>query len=245
MQCVVLAGGLGTRMRRLTELVPKALIPVLGRPFAERQMDWLAGQGVTDVVYSIGYRGDMIRAVLDDGSRWGVGIRYVDEGNDLQGTAGALRLAADQGVLDSAFFVLYGDSFLSVELATVWQAFCDRGRPALMTVFRNDGKWDRSNVIFGDGRVVLYDKGAPPSDELAFIDYGLSVLSLGTIERCIPPQGVADLGEVFHILSLEGRLAGLEVAERFYEIGSEEGLRSLEAFLTPAGGSATSRSRSG
>jgi NDP-sugar pyrophosphorylase family protein len=241
MQCVVLAGGLGTRMRRLTEVVPKALIPVLGRPFAERQMDWLAGQGVTDVVYSIGYRGEMIRAALGDGSRWGVAIRYVDEGNELRGTAGALRLAADQGVLDPAFLVLYGDSFLSVDLASVWRAFLGCGRAALMTVFRNDGRWDRSNVIFHGDRVALYDKGASPSDELAFIDYGLSVLSRNTIETCIPPEGVADLAEVFHILSLEGQLGGLEVTEPFYEIGSEDGLRRLEAHL---GGSATSPPRS-
>jgi NDP-sugar pyrophosphorylase family protein len=229
-------------MRRLTEVVPKALIPVLGRPFAERQMDWLAGQGVTDVVYSIGYRGDLIRAALGDGRRWGVAIRYVDEGNELRGTAGALRLAADQGVLDPAFFVLYGDSFLSVDLAAVGRAFVECGQPALMTVFRNAGQWDRSNVIFGDGRVALYDKGAPPSEELAFIDYGLSVLSLGTIKTCVPPEGVADLSEVFHILSLDGQLAGLEVTEPFYEIGSENGLRRLEAHL---GGSATSQSRPG
>jgi len=232
MQCVILAGGLGTRMRRWTEDAPKALIPVLGRPFAERQLEWLAAQGITDVVYSIGYRGDMLRSVLGDGSSRGVRIQYVDEGGELRGTAGALRLAVDQGVLDSAFFVLYGDSFLSVELAAVERAFHDGGQSALMTVFKNDGQWDRGNVIFVDGRVVLYDKGAPPSIDLQFIDYGLSVVSRSIISASVATGAVADLADIFHRLSLEGRLAGFQVTDRFYEIGSEEGLRSLEAHLS-------------
>lgn len=232
-------------MRRWSAEGPKALIPVLGRPFAERQMEWLAAQGVTDIVYSIGYRGEMLRAALGDGSRWGVAVRYVDEGTQLRGTAGALRLALDHQVLDPAFFVLYGDTYLSVDLAEVWQAFLARGAPALMTVFRNDGQWDRSNVDFHDGRVARYDKGASPADGLTFIDYGLSVLARVTIETLVPPGVVTDLGEVFSHLSLEGRLAGFEVTKRFYEIGSEEGLRSLEAHLTgtPAPGAATSQSR--
>src|SRR4030088_978187 len=99
MQCVVLAGGLGTRMGAWTKRMPKPLIPVGGRPFAELQIEWLASQGVTDVVYSIGYRGDMLREALGDGSRWDLPIRYVDEGADLRGTGGALRLAADHGAL--------------------------------------------------------------------------------------------------------------------------------------------------
>jgi NDP-sugar pyrophosphorylase family protein len=245
MQCVVLAGGLGTRMRHWSAEGPKALIPVLGRPFAERQMEWLATQGVKDVVYSIGYRGEMLRAALGDGSRWGVAVRYVDEGTQLRGTAGALRLALDHHVLDPAFFVLYGDSYLTVELAEVWQAFLDCGAPALMTVFHNDGQWDRSNVDFRCDRVTRYQKGASPADGLTFIDYGLSVLSRATIETFVPPGTVSDLGEVFSHLSLEGRLAGFEVTKRFYEIGSEGGLRSLEAHLTgtPAPDGATSQSR--
>lgn len=223
-------------MRRWTEDVPKALIPVLGRPFAEWQMDWLACQGVTDIVYSIGYRGDMIQAVLGDGSRWGVSVRYIDEGAQLRGTAGALRLAVDQRALDREFFVLYGDSFLTIDLAAVGEAFREVGLPALMTVLRNEGQWDRSNVIFRGDRVELYDKGAPASAEMVFIDYGLSVLTRLVIEQEVPAGAVADLADLFHQLSVQGRLGGVAATERFYEIGSEEGLRSLEGYLTAGTG---------
>jgi NDP-sugar pyrophosphorylase family protein len=229
MQCVVLAGGLGTRMGAWTERMPKALIPVGGRPFAELQMQWLASQGVTDVVYSIGYRGDMLRDALGDGSRWGLPIRYVDEGDDLRGTGGALRLAADHNALDDAFLVLYGDSFLPVDFTDVFTAFVTSSQPALMTVFRNDGQWDRSNASYAEGR-VRYDKRRP-SPDMHYIDYGLSALIRDVIDERVPSGAVFDLADLFHVLSLEDLLAGYEVRERFYEIGSPEGLRQLEQYL--------------
>jgi NDP-sugar pyrophosphorylase family protein len=221
-------------MRRWTESLPKALIPVLGRPFADRQLEWLQAGGVSDVVYSIGYRGDMIRSALGDGSRFGLSIRYVDEGTKLRGTAGALRLAVDEGALAESFFVLYGDSYLTVDLGKVWATFSHQSSPALMTVFRNDGHWDQSNVVYRDGVVDLYDKTGPRRDDMVFIDYGLSILSRCVIERSVPSGAPADLATLYHQLSVDGRLAGFEATTRFYEIGSEEGLQSLEAYLSPA-----------
>src|SRR5271169_3945493 len=123
MQCVILAGGLGTRMRPLAETCPKTLLPVAGRPFAYHQLHWLAAQGITDVVYSIGHQGDRIRRYWEQEPRPVSKIRYVDEGQKLRGTAGALRLAWEQGVLDERFFVIYGDSFLPVEFGPIWSAF--------------------------------------------------------------------------------------------------------------------------
>jgi NDP-sugar pyrophosphorylase family protein len=216
-------------MGEWTDRMPKALIPVGGRPFAELQIEWLASQGVTDVVYSIGYRGDMLRDALGDGSRWALPIRYVDEGTDLRGTGGALRLAADHGALADSFLVLYGDSFLPVDFADVFSMYNDSAQPALMTVFRNEGQWDRSNAAFAGGK-VLYDKRRPTSD-MDFIDYGLLVLSRDVIEERVPSGAVFDLADLFHVLGVEGLLAGYEVRERFYEIGSPEGLRQLEQYL--------------
>jgi len=222
-------------MRPLTDRIPKALIPVDGRPFIDHQLAWLAGHGVTDVVLCIGYRGDAIRAHFadDDRRRHGLAVRFVDEGDDLRGTAGALRLALDQGALDASFLVTYGDSFLPVDFAAVHAAFAASGRPALMTVFRNDGRWDRSNVIF-DGRLVaLYDKqrATRPASDFHFIDYGLSALSRRVIADEIAPGGPADLAALFHALSVRGDLAGLEVGERFYEIGSPAGLEDFAKWL--------------
>ena len=233
MECVVLAGGLGTRMRPVTETIPKALIPVAGRPFVDWQLEWLASQGVGRVVLSIGHRGGLLREHVADGGRFGLTVEYVDEGSQLRGTGGALRLALDEGALPAAFFVLYGDSYLTVSLPAVWDAFGAGGRPALMTVLRNDARWDASNADYRAGRVVLYEKRPDDAGRFRFIDYGLLILSRSVVSE-IPKTGRFDLARLLHRLSVENRLSGFEVADRFYEIGSPAGLADLEAHLQHA-----------
>jgi NDP-sugar pyrophosphorylase family protein len=234
LQCVILAGGAGTRMRPATEEMPKALLPVLGRPFCDWQLDLLASQGVERVLYSVGYKGEMIREHVGDGSRWGLRVDCVDEGERLRGTGGALRLALDLGKLEEAFFVLYGDSYLPIDLAAVERAWEATDLPALMTVFRNEDRWDASNAIYSDGTVELFDKSRPPDrvGDMKWIDYGLSVLTREPVAQWCPPEEVSDLADLMHQLSIKGQLAGFEVTERFYEGGSPEGLRELEEYLT-------------
>ena len=237
MQCVILAGGRATRMRPLTETLPKALIPIGGMPFVDHQLAWMAGHGVTRVVLSIGYRGDMLRDHVGDGRRFGLDVRFVDEGTTLRGTAGALRLALDRGALDEGFLVTYGDSFLPVDFADVWRHFAAGAAPALMTVFRNAGRWDTSNAIYRAGRVELYDKHhrTRPAADFDYIDYGLSALRRSVIERLVPaprtPDDKADLADLFHALSRGGELGGLEITERFFEIGSPGGLEDFEQWI--------------
>lgn len=237
-------------MRPITETVPKSLIPVLGRPFAELQLEWLADEGVDRVVYSIGFKGGLIRDALGTGERFGVGIEYVDEGDDLRGSGGALRLALDLGVLPEEFFILYGDSYLTVSLGEVERSWHASGLAAIMTVMRNQGRWDRSNATFHDGR-VRYDKsartgsGSAPGTpgvardgssvrtqgEMEWIDYGLSATSSEVIAGWLQPGQRGDLADLFQRLSTEGRVAGFEVTQRFYEIGSPAGLEELEEHL--------------
>jgi NDP-sugar pyrophosphorylase family protein len=231
MQCVILAGGLGTRMRPLTDSCPKTLLPVCGRPFAYYQLHWLASQGVDDVVYCIGHQGRMIRDYWLSEPPPVHSIRYVDEGEKLRGTGGALGLASREGVLDESFLVIYGDSFLPVEFPPIWRAFQAGERPGLMTVLRNEGRWDRSNVIYENGRLVLYDKQADP--RMQHIDYGLSAFRRELFAHM--PE-VFDLAKLLHDLSLQGRLAGFEVTQRFYEIGSPAGLHDLEQYLEKSPG---------
>jgi NDP-sugar pyrophosphorylase family protein len=227
MQCVILAGGLGTRMRPLTDICPKTLLPVRGRPFAHHQLHWLAAQGVNEVVYCIGHRGDLIRRY------WAMepspirSIRWVDEGERLRGTGGALRLAFQNGVLDESFLVIYGDSFLPVRFAPIWQAFEASRQPALMTVLRNEGRWDSSNAIYKDGRVILYDKNQAPG--MNYIDYGLLAFSHQLFASA--PSDIFDLAVLLSQLSIDGQLAGFEVSERFYEVGSAAGLLELDRYL--------------
>lgn len=238
MQCVVLAGGLGTRMRPITETVPKSLIPVAGAPFVDWQLGWLAAHGVTSVVLSVGQLGEMIEEHLGDGARFGLPVRYVREGKDLRGTGGALRLALDEGMLEERFLVTYGDSYLRVDFGAVGRAFGESGKPALMTVFRNTGAWDTSNVVFDAEKklVALYDKRRTlrPLEDYEYIDYGLTAYRRDTIARLVPGGKRHDLAAVLHQLSLSSELAGLEVFERYYEIGSPSGLHDLEAYLGSA-----------
>jgi len=215
-------------MRPLTETCPKTLLPVAGRPFAYHQLHWLGAQGITDVVYSIGHQGEMIRRYWEQEPSPITKIRYVDEGERLRGTAGALRLAREQGVLDERFFVIYGDSFLPVEFAPIWNAFESSGQPALMTVLRNEGRWDRSNVVYENGKVVRYNKTGAAA--MRYIDYGLSCFRRDVFDESTH----SDLAALFHELSVQGKLAGFEVHERFYEIGSPTGLRDLEQYLEAA-----------
>jgi NDP-sugar pyrophosphorylase family protein len=232
MQCVILAGGLATRMRPITETIPKSLIPVHGRPFIDYQLQWLESQGISKVVLCIGYKGESIRAHLAD--RTGnLEVTFVDEGEELRGTAGALRLAFDCGVLDERFLLTYGDSFLPVSFIDVWRHFQERNEPALMTVFRNEGKWDKSNVSFENGRVLLYDKRGviESGPRMDFIDYGLSALTREIVDEAIPSGEKRDLAILFNQLSLEGRLSGYEVDTRFYEIGSPNGLEDFSQFV--------------
>jgi NDP-sugar pyrophosphorylase family protein len=236
MQCVILAGGLGTRMQPLTNTIPKALVPVAGRPFVDHQLRWLASRGVREVVFCIGYRGEQLRDFVGDGAGWGLSVRYVDEGGELRGTGGALRLALDEGVLAEAFLLLNGDSYLPIDLPPIWQAFQQSGAPALMVVFRNENRWDASNAIYERGRIVLYDKrSAGRRPELQWIDYGLAALTRDLVDDRIERGATSDLAELFHQLSLEGELAGFEVTTRFYEVGSQEGLRELESYFSVRG----------
>jgi NDP-sugar pyrophosphorylase family protein len=235
MQCVILAGGLGTRMRPRTEMVPKSLLEVAGRPFVDHQLAWLASHGVDDIVLSIGHLGEQLEAHVGDGARFGVRVRFVSEGSALRGTAGALRLAVDQGVLDEDFLVVYGDSYLPIDFGAVGSAFRASGAPALMTVFENEGRWDTSNVVFDPSaeRIIVYDKQRKlrPVEEFRYIDYGLSAFRRSVIESGVPERQRYDLADVCRELSLRGELAGFRVAERFYEIGSPEGIAELERYL--------------
>ena len=221
-------------MRPATETCPKAMLPVNGKPFVEYQLEWLAAEGFTHAVYSIGHLGSMIRDHVGDGTRWGIHVTYADEGEQKLGTGGALRFALDQGLLDEEFAVLYGDSFLQIPTGAMWSCFEQSGLPALMTVFRNEGQWDASNAIYEPGRVALYDKSVRPKpDAMRYIDYGILILTRRLIEQHIPAGSPSDLAPLLNALSREGKLAGFEATERFFEVGSPEGLRDLESFLAP------------
>jgi NDP-sugar pyrophosphorylase family protein len=224
-------------MRPLTETIPKALIPVNGEPFADIQLRRLHSAGVREVVFSVAHLGEEIERHVGDGSRFGLRVRYVHDGERNLGTAGALRRVINAGAVPDAFGIINGDSFLSLDLRAIEEAFVRSRCPALMTVLRNRNHWGPSNAIYRDGRVVLYDKRRPEAvrDEMEWIDYGYIEMRAAAVADRVPPGRVADLADVMRELSLDGGLAGFEVAERFYEVGSPEGLADLERHLGAAG----------
>ena len=227
----ILAGGLAKRLRPITETIPKALVEVAGEPFIFHQLEYLHHQGVQKVVLCIGYLGEMIQSVVGDGARYGLDVTYSLDGPVLLGTGGALRQALP--LLGENFFVLYGDSFLPIEFAPIEQAYFDSGKTALMTVLKNGDQWDKSNVIYTDGELLEYNK-KNPKPSMAYIDYGLGVISSRVLQTRAVDE-VFDLAEIYHELSMQGQLAGYEVHERFYEIGSHSGLHEAEKYFSKKG----------
>ncbi len=226
----ILAGGLAARLRPLTERVPKILLDIGGRSFAEHQIDLLRRRGVDRVVYCIGYLGEQVAQFLGDGSRWQMTFSYVFDGEHPRGTGGALRRALP--LLGGAFFVTYGDSYLECDFDAVERAFRASGKPGLMTVFRNQNRWDRSNVAYERGRIIRYDKTVS-DPTMDCIDYGLGILTPEAFDAAPSDAAVLDLAAVYQRLITHDGLAGYEVHERFYEIGSLEGLEELRAKLAP------------
>jgi N-acetyl-alpha-D-muramate 1-phosphate uridylyltransferase len=227
----ILAGGVASRMRPRTDRIPKALLEVAGRPFIAHQLALLRAQQVTDVVLCVGHFASQIEDYVGDGRAWDVRVRYSEDGPMLLGTGGALRRALP--LLGERFFVMYGDSYLPCDFAAVARAFTASGQAALMTVYRNDNRLGASNVLFEDGRIVRYDKMLA-TPEMRYIDYGLGIVTAGPLAS-YPSETRFDLARVYQDLVAAGQLAGLEMADRFFEIGSPDGLRDTEALLAHSG----------
>jgi NDP-sugar pyrophosphorylase family protein len=223
----ILAGGLATRLRPITEKIPKSLVPVAGKPFLAHQLELLHSRGIRRAVLCIGYLGEMIQR--DFGAEaFSVKLDYSFDGPKLLGTGGAIKRALP--LLGEEFFVLYGDSYLPIDYAPIAETFHRNGKLGLMTVFRNEGLYDTSNVVFADGEIKVYDKKNKLS-EMRHIDYGLSLFKTTAFDSYSTDQPF-DLADVMGKLVREKQLAGYEVRERFYEIGSPAGLAELETLLT-------------
>jgi NDP-sugar pyrophosphorylase family protein len=225
----VLAGGLATRIRPLTAHLPKALLKVGGEPFVAHQLRLFAREGITNVKLLVGHCWEQIALFVGDGKRLGVKVDYIVDGPTPLGTGGALRHAID--CLGPEFLVTYCDSWLDAPYAPVVEAFQASGRPALMCVFRNENRWDASNVHFENGVIQCYSKKFH-LPEMHHIDWGLGMLKANAVAT--RPMGEPwDLAELYEELSISGRLAGYEMTHRFYEIGSFEGLAETNRLLAP------------
>jgi len=223
----ILAGGLAKRLHPITQNLPKSLVTVAGKPFIWWQLHYLRQQQIQQVVLCTGHMGEMIQQVVQHGQEFGLHVQYSPDGPALRGTGGAIKNALP--LLGERFFVLYGDSFLPIDFAAVQQAYESDQSAALMTVLRNQDQWDKSNVIFENSTLKNYNKHMP-SPEMTHIDYGLAILTAKIFESYVGVTAF-DLADVYEKLAQNKELKGYEVFERFYEIGSHQGLKETEEFL--------------
>lgn len=221
----ILAGGLATRLGPLTQKIPKSLIPIAGEPFLAHQLRLLQKNGIQHVILCVGHLGEMIQHAIGNGAAFGLTIEYSYDGPTLQGTAGAVRTALPK--LGDSFFVVYGDSYLPCDYPAIAQEFARSRKPGLMTVFRNEGQWDTSNVEFENGQILAYSKTNRTS-RMNYIDYGLGAFKAEAFTQ----SQATDLANVYSDLLQTGDLAAAEVHQRFYEIGSLAGIKEMETFLT-------------
>jgi NDP-sugar pyrophosphorylase family protein len=223
MQILILAGGLGTRLRPLTERLPKCMVPANGKPFLEHQLRLLASRGVRDIVLCVGHLGERVLEYFGNGHRFGVSLTYAWERNGLLGTAGAIRSA--EPLLAPEFFVAYGDSYLLLDYRAIMTRFRSSDALAMMVVYRNEDRLERSNVVVEDGHVVAYDK-TTRLPGMVFINEGLSLLRRRSLQL-IPPGIPFTQEQLFQMLARRRQLLAYETPQRFYEIGSFQGLNEF------------------
>ena len=226
----ILAGGLGTRLGKKALNKAKVLIDVAGKPFISRQLNYLSDQGIKDIVICVGHLGNQIKNYIGNGSKYNLNVSYSDDSDRLLGTGGSIKKACQ--ILGEHFFILYGDSFLPVNFSLIEKAYFQEKKPALMTVLKNKGRWDKSNAYFKD-KCVKYNKKKPQKN-MDYIDYGLNIVK-NSIFSDFPSNEVFDLADVFENLSNKSLLAGFEIYDRFYEIGSINGLNDTIEFFKKNG----------
>lgn len=225
---LILAGGLGTRIRPLVgEHLPKSMVPVNGQPFVKYQMELLAREGVRHVVFCLAHLAQPLIDYLGNGDRFGLRIDYSFDGDTLIGTAGAVQKASS--LAGNEFAVLYGDSYLDIAFAPIYEAFRQSGKLGLTTVFKNDDQLIKSNMLFRDDKILAYDKSTNAPKGMAHVDYGLSFYKRAVFDQL--EQLPMDLSAVTQKLISEGQLAGYEVHKRFFEVGTPDGVRDLEQYL--------------
>lgn len=224
----ILAGGAGTRLTSITKTLPKALVEISGKPFIFYQLSYLQKQGVKKVVICSGYMGEMIESAVGDGSKFNLKISYSSDGSKLLGTGGAIKKALPK--LGDQFFILYGDTFLPINFNLVQQTYFLENYPLLMTILKNNGQWDRSNVLLKKNNLVDYNK-KKPKNKMSYIDYGLCVVS-ADIFKNYNQNSYIDLSEIYEKLSKCNKIKALEVFERFYEIGTPKSLQETKRYFS-------------
>lgn len=227
MQIVILCGGLATHLRPLTEKIPKSMVKIGEKPFLEHQLELLKKNNISDIILCIGYKGKEIENYFGEGKKFGVKIRYSKEKEKLLGTGGALKKA--ENLLNDVFLVMYGDSYLPFDFRAAIDYFNKFDKFSLMTVYRNQNRYQKSNILVEDNLVKRYDK-ENPTKEMEYIDYGVSIFRKKAL-KFIPTNQVCDLSQLHKALIKRNQLLAFESKVRFYTIGSFKELEEFKKYI--------------
>lgn len=230
-QMVILAGGMATRLYPVTKTIPKAMLDINGEPFIAHQLRLIKKKGISDVLICAGYLGEQIKDYVKEGQTFNLNVQYSFDGEKLLGTAGALRKAVHY--LADDFYIMYGDSYLDVDYEDIYRVYGESNKDGIMTIIENRNMWDKSNVLYEEGKIVLYDK-KQHNDKMHFVDYGLSILKNEEIRK-LPENDISDLSEVFKKMVQEQRMAAYIETKRFYEIGSVAGIEETKQYIKTGG----------
>jgi MurNAc alpha-1-phosphate uridylyltransferase len=223
----ILAGGFGTRLGEISKTTPKSLIDIAGKPFVDWQIGLLKKNGYKNVVFCLSHKSKEIQEYLGNGSQFNLNIEYSLDGDKQLGTGGAIKKALP--ILGKNFAVIYGDSYLPIQYSDPENFFVNSQSLAVMTVYKNQNQFDKSNIDFSSGKVINYDKMDIKSSS-NYIDYGLTYFNSSVFDQ-MPVGKAFDLSIVLKMLTQEKKLDGYEVFERFYEVGSLEGVKELSEIL--------------
>lgn len=229
---MILAGGQGTRLRGIFGQTPKHLVPVNERPFADYQVARLVSRGFDRLTYAIGFGASQIRQYFDERAPLSFRVEFVEDGPSPLGTGGALRQLHDMGLLEDTFAVTYGDTLLEMNPQQLFANLtANDTADGVMTVWKNRNFLVDSNASFDGQWVTKYDKTRTADLHFDYIDYGMIALRRKAIEDWVPASQFVDLADMMTRLASDRRLLGLEVFERFYEVGTLDAIRETEIYL--------------
>ena len=221
-EAIILSGGKGTRVRKYTKKIPKCLIKINDKPFIYYQLKYLKKNNIKNVIVSVNYLGEQIKSYLKKNIDF-INTKIVNDGKSPLGTAGAIIKSLQY--LKKNFFIIYGDSYLNFNL----KKLVKKKNLATMAIFRNNNKYDKSNIELQKLKKILYFRKISKK-KLFYIDYGVSYVNK-RIFKGIKKNTKIDLAILFEKISQNNMLKGFEVKKRFYEIGSYNGIRDIKKYL--------------